>query len=81
MTKSLPNKLHLKQQLYSHHMLQGTSLEEHLTTFQDIFITVNTGKNSIFLKNGKTVILVGNWKFTRSRMKKRTSSLNSSPEI
>ena len=38
-------------------------------------------KNSIFLKNGKTVILVGNRKFSRSRMTKRISPLNSSREI
>ena len=38
-------------------------------------------KNSIFLKNGKTVILVGNHKFSRSPMTKRPSPLNSSHEI
>ena len=32
-------------------------------------------------KNGKTVISVENWKFSRSRMTKRTSPLNSSREI
>ena len=42
---------------------------------------VKTGKNSIFLKNGKTVILVENRKFSRSRMTKRTKSLNSSRDI
>ena len=39
------------------------------------------GKNSIFLKKSKTVISVENKKFSRSRMTKRTSSLNSSHEI
>ena len=39
------------------------------------------GKNSIFLKKGKTVILVENRKFSRSRMMKRTAPLNSSHEI
>ena len=38
-------------------------------------------KNSIFLKNGKTVISVENRKFSRSRMTKRTAPLNSSREI
>ena len=38
-------------------------------------------KNSIFLKNGKTVISVENWKFSRFRMTKRTLPLNSSRKI
>ena len=38
-------------------------------------------KTLIFLKNGKTVISVENRKFSRSRMMKRTSPLNSSREI
>ena len=42
---------------------------------------VKPGKNSIFLKNGKTVISVGKRKFSRSRMMKQTSPLNSSHEI
>ena len=43
--------------------------------------TIKPEKNSIFLKKGKTVILIENRKFFRSRMMKRTSSLNSSHEI
>ena len=42
---------------------------------------VKPEKNSIFLKNGKTVISVENRKFSRSRMTKRTTPLNSSHEI
>ena len=42
---------------------------------------VKPEKNSIFLKNGKTVILVENRKFSRYRMTKRTAPLNSSREI
>ena len=42
---------------------------------------VQPKKNSIFLKNGKTVISVENQKFSRSRMMKWTSPLNSSHEI
>ena len=38
-------------------------------------------KNSIFLKNGKNVISIENRKFSRSRMMKWTSSLNSFHEI
>ena len=36
MTKSLTSKLHLKQRLHSYSMAEGTSLEEHLTTFKEI---------------------------------------------
>ena len=42
---------------------------------------VKPEKNSIFLKNGKTVISVKNRKSSRSRMTKRTAPLNSSREI
>ena len=42
---------------------------------------VKPEKNSIFMKNGKTVISVENRKFSRSRMTKRTAPLNSSREI
>ena len=34
-------------------------------------------ENSIFLKNGKTVISVENWKFFRSRMMKRSLAKSS----
>ena len=44
-------------------------------------ITVKPEKNSIFLKKGKTVILVENRKFSSSWMTKRTTLLNSSCEI
>ena len=40
-----------------------------------------TRENSNFLKNCKMVILVKIWNFSRSRMMKRTSSLESSREI
>ena len=36
MTKSLTSKLHMKQQLYSNRMAEGTSVEDHLTTFKEI---------------------------------------------
>ena len=42
---------------------------------------VKPEKNSIFMKKGKTIILVENRKFSRSRMMKRTASLNSSLKI
>ena len=47
----------------------------------NINLFVKPEKNSIFLKKGKTVILIENRKFSRSRMTKRTASLNSSREI
>ena len=40
-----------------------------------------TQEKFIFSEKGKTVILVGNWKFSRSQMTKPTSPLNSSYEI
>ena len=44
-------------------------------------LSVKLEKNSIFLKNGKTVISVENQKFFRSRITKRIAPLNSSREI
>ena len=42
---------------------------------------VKSGKNSIFLKKGKTIISVENRKLSKSRMTKRTAPLNSSREM
>ena len=42
MIKSLMSKLHLKQQLYSHNIAEGTSLEEHLTTFKEFVVDLET---------------------------------------
>ena len=36
MKKSLLSKMHLKQHVYSHRMLEGTSLKDHLTVFKEI---------------------------------------------
>lgn len=36
MTKSLPNKLHLKQQLFNLKMIEGGSLAEHISTFKEL---------------------------------------------
>ena len=44
-------------------------------------VDVKPEKNSIFLKNGNTVISVENRKFSRSRMTKRTAPLDSSRKI
>ena len=51
------------------------------TKFRQVVGAIKPGKNSIFLKNGKTIISVENRNFSRSRMTKRTSPLNSSCEI
>ena len=40
-----------------------------------------TREKFFFFLNGKTVISVENWKFSRSRMTKRIAPLNSSREI
>ena len=42
MMKSIKSKLHLKQRLYLHGMAEGTSLEEHLTTFKEIVTDLET---------------------------------------
>ena len=42
MMKSHTSMLHLKQQLYSHRMAEGTSIEEHLTTFKEIVTDLET---------------------------------------
>ena len=55
--------------------LQEVGVFSYLCSF------VKPEKNSIFLKNGKTIISVENRKFSRSRMTKRTAPLNSSCEI
>ena len=40
--KSLTSKLHLKQRLFSHRMAEGMSLEEHLITFKEIVVDLET---------------------------------------
>ena len=37
-----PHKLHLEQGLYSHRMTKGTSLKEHIMTFKEIVIDLET---------------------------------------
>ena len=66
------------------HMGNNKSLANPASTnkiFPSYGIVVKQGKNSIFLKNDKTVISVENRKFSRSWMTKWTSPLNSSREI
>lgn len=36
MTKSLPNKLHLKQRLFNLKMIEGGSVAEHISTFKEL---------------------------------------------
>ena len=45
------------------------------------WINVKLEKNSIFLKNGKTIISIENRKLSRSLMTKQIALLNSSREI
>ena len=56
-------------------------VEESTWEREDTMRNVKPDKNSIFLKKSKTIISVENWKFSRSRMMKRTAPLNSSHEI
>ena len=42
MTKSLPSKLHLKQRLYSHCLEEGTSVIDHISTFKEIVVDLET---------------------------------------
>ena len=44
MTKSLSSKLHLKHQIYSLHMEEGMSLEDHKTTFKETIFDLETIK-------------------------------------
>ena len=72
---------------HNHHVLLKASFIQKTLCFE--FIVVRYGKdfscktreNSNFLKNGKMVILVKIQNFSRSRMMKRTSPLESSREI
>lgn len=38
------NKLHLKQQLYSHHLAEDTSVEDHLIVFEEVIHDWETWK-------------------------------------
>ena len=42
MSKSITSNLHLKQQMYSHRMAKGTSLEDHLRNFKEIVVDLET---------------------------------------
>lgn len=44
MTKSLTSKLTLKQKLYSHRMMEGGSLQDHLAMFKEIVADLETLK-------------------------------------
>lgn len=41
-TESLTSELHLKQMLYSHRMVEGRSLEDHLAVFKEIVADLKT---------------------------------------
>ena len=36
MMESLPRKLHLKQRLYFHRLVEGTHVIDHISTFKEI---------------------------------------------
>ena len=72
-------------ELFSYHILSMSRVREYdellLVGHQKIWENVKPDKNSIFLKKCKMVISVENRKFSKSRMTKRTASLNSSRKI
>ena len=64
-----------------HSRVIGNLMNLMSCTRLDITYVVKPEKNSNFLKKGKMVIPVKIWNFSRSRMMKRTSLLESSREI
>lgn len=42
MTKNLTSKLHLKQRLYCHRLIEGVCLEDHLLVFKKIVANLET---------------------------------------
>jgi hypothetical protein len=42
MTKSLANKLYLKEQLYTIHMVGGISIQSHLNQFNSIYVDLES---------------------------------------
>lgn len=42
MTKSLPNKVHLKQRLYYHHLAEGLYVINHISIFKEIVVVLKT---------------------------------------
>lgn len=44
MTKSLPNKLYLKQHLYSHRLVEGMFVIDHISTFKVIIVDLEIMK-------------------------------------
>ena len=57
MKKSLSSKMHLKQHLYSHRMMEGTSLEDHLTMFDEIVSDLESMKLNIADKDLALILL------------------------
>ncbi|RVX13013.1 Retrovirus-related Pol polyprotein from transposon TNT 1-94 [Vitis vinifera] len=50
MMKSLTSKLHLKQQLYSHRMIEDMSLKDHLTILKEVVFDLETMKLDLRLR-------------------------------
>ena len=56
MKKTLTCKMHLKQRLYSHHMTECMSLEDHLTIFKEI--VSNLENMDLKVKNGDLALIL-----------------------
>jgi hypothetical protein len=57
MTKSLANKLRLKERLYTIHMSEGTSMQSHLNEFNSIIVDLESLDVKIYDED-KTILLV-----------------------
>jgi sRNA-binding regulator protein Hfq len=57
MTKSLTNKLRLKERLYTIHMSEGTSMQSHLNEFNSIIVDLESFDVKIDGED-KTMLLV-----------------------
>jgi hypothetical protein len=57
MTKSLTNKLRLKERLYTIHMSEGTSMQSHLNEFNSIIVDLESLDVKIDGED-KTILLV-----------------------
>jgi hypothetical protein len=57
MTKSLANKIHLKERLYTIHMSEGTSMQSHLNEFNSIIVDLESLDVKIDDED-KTILLV-----------------------
>ncbi|KAG6512732.1 hypothetical protein ZIOFF_030861 [Zingiber officinale] len=80
MTKSLTNKLHLKQRLYSHRMSEGTILEDHLTVFKEIVSDLESGIHGIYTCDSLTLDEVYDGLLSKEKVDKLVGGLKAKSE-